>query len=82
MTAYFQKSWQDLVFVFGGLILAIMLLPIILDPNAHVPIASSLITATVLAWYTIAFASMKMGLSAVSMAMSAIGWYLIAILRN
>lgn len=75
-------TWQDRVISIGQILLAIGLIPIIISPAAVVPIYSSILTATVLSSFVIAFSSLKMKTSSLTSAISVVAWVFIAIFRN
>lgn len=70
--------WQDWVFVVGGFIFAVALLPTVLDPKARVPFKTSASTAAVLTAYVFTQWSLHLHWGAASGTLTASAWWFIA----
>lgn len=76
------RQWQDYVLMGGNLLFAILLLPTLLNPNAMVPLTTSLLTGSVLLVFSYTFYTMNLKLSTLTSLMSGVMWLLIAIFRS
>lgn len=74
--------WQDLVFTVGGLLLALLLIPMIRDPDAAAPRTTSIPTAVVLYVFGVAFLTLGLYGSAAMNTMTALCWTFIAAKRT
>lgn len=74
--------WQDLVFTLGGLLLAVLLLPMVRDPDAAAPRTTSVPTAGVLYAFAATFTTMGLYASAVTNTATALCWTFIALKRT
>lgn len=69
--------WQDIVFSFGGLVLALGLLPMFRAPEPP-PLQTSLPLMIVLGVFTVAMATLGLWFGAVGMALQAVLWLMLA----
>lgn len=74
--------WQDAVFAAGGLLLALLLLPMLRDPDAAAPRTTSIPTAGVLYVFVITYLTMGLHASAAMNTLSALCWTFIALKRT
>jgi hypothetical protein len=73
-------SWQDYVLMVGGFIFAPSLIVSIVTGVA-IPLATSLTTAIVLTSFVACYLSLKLRLAALATSLTAICWYVIAVMR-
>lgn len=74
--------WQDGVFLAGNIVLALVLLPTLRDPDAIIPLWTSVPTALTLYVYGATFLTLDLYLSGISLFATALIWTLIAAFRN
>ena len=74
--------WQDLVFMTGSALSLFFLLPTLRDSMAHVPLGTSLPSATIGFVYGGTFMSLGMTLSGVGAMCAGLMWSAIALLRS
>lgn len=72
--------WQDWVFSFGNIFLFIALIPSIRSEQKPA-LGTSIPTALVLTSFAISFASLSLWFGAVTVALAACGWYILAFQR-
>jgi hypothetical protein len=73
--------WQDMVFLVGGIVGAVILLPTLIDSEARVPRRSSVPTMVLLATYTVTFYTLGMNLASFGAVLGTLVWAGIAVLR-
>lgn len=74
-------SLIELVFVIGGLVFAVNLLPTILNKDSVIPRSTSISTALVLFGYVCAFIALGQPFSATATGLTAVMWSAIAVIR-
>lgn len=74
--------WQDLVFLAGSSLSIVFLAPTLRDASARVPIATSFPSMAIGLVYSMTFASLGMGFSAVGSFAAGTMWCLIALVRS
>lgn len=74
--------WQDLVFLVGSSLSLVFLLPTLRDSMAHVPLGTSLPSATIGFIYGATFMSLDMSLSGIGAMCAGVMWSAIALLRS
>ncbi|WP_458189584.1 hypothetical protein [Haladaptatus sp. NG-WS-4] len=74
--------WQDIVFLAGSVFSLLVLVPTLRDSMAHIPLGTSLPSATIGIIYGTAFLSLDMSLSATGSLLTGVMWSLIAVLRS
>lgn len=74
--------WQDLVFMLGSSLSLVFLFPTLRDSMAHVPLGTSLPSATIGFIYGGTFMSLGMTLSGVGAICAGLMWSAIALLRS
>jgi hypothetical protein len=76
------KNWPDYVLTIGGITFGVSLVPTLLDPNAVVPLATSVPTALGLGMFAVTMTHLKLRFAALSNATTAALWGLIALMRH
>ena len=71
----------DIIFLVGGFVFAVLLVPTLRDTEAAVPRMSSIPTMVLLVIYAGTFASIEMYLAAIANTATAFAWLLIAVYR-
>jgi hypothetical protein len=74
----FDLPWQELVFTVGGFVFFIALLPSIFSKNKPAFI-TSLVTASFLSLFVLAFATLDLWWSAGAQALGALAWWILAV---
>jgi len=74
--------WQDLVFMAGSSLSLFFLMPTLRDSMAHVPLGTSLPSATIGFVYGVTFLSLGMTFSAIGAMCTGVMWSAIATLRS
>jgi len=74
--------WQDVVFLVGGFVFAVLLVPTLRDREARIPRVSSFPTAVLLIGYSVTFVTLGLHLAALANVVGALAWFLIFIYRG
>lgn len=74
--------WQDLIFLAGSVFSLVVLVPTLRDRMAHVPLGTSIPSATLGIVYGTTFFTLGMTMSAVGSLLTGLMWCLIAALRS
>jgi len=77
-TMVFGLAWQEVVFAIGGFAFFMALLPSIFSNNKPA-FSTSLMTASFLTTFVLAFATLDLWWSAAAQALGAAGWWVLAI---
>ena len=76
-----DQIWQDYVLLFGTLLIAVVMVPTLLDPRATVPRSTSIPGAVAVALFVIGFVGLELWLTALANAVSFVFWVLVAVYR-
>lgn len=74
--------WQDMVFMLGSIFSLFVLVPTLRDSMAHIPLGTSLPSATIGVVYGTTFYTLGMPLSASGAYLTGVMWSLITLLRS
>ena len=70
--------WQDIILSIGSWLFIIALIPSILGKNKP-PISTSVLTGSVLAVFSLTYATLELWLSVASTALLSLAWFLLAV---
>lgn len=76
-----DQIWQDYVLLFGTLLIAVVMVPTLLDSRATVPRSTSVPGAIAVFLFIIGFVGLKLWLTALANAISFVFWILVAVYR-
>ncbi len=76
-----DRVWQDYLLLFGTLLISVVMVPTLLDPDAVVPRLTSVPGAIAVGLFVVAFASLELWLTAVANAVSLVLWLAVAAFR-
>lgn len=76
-----DQIWQDYVLLFGTLLIAVVMVPTLLDPRATVPRSTSVPGAIAVFLFIIGFVGLELWLTALANAVSLVFWILVAVYR-
>lgn len=76
-----DQIWQDYVLLFGTLLIAVVMVPTLLDPRASVPRSTSVPGAIAVFIFIIGFLGLELWLTAVANTVSFVFWVLVAVYR-
>lgn len=76
-----DQIWQDYVLLFGTLLIAVVMVPTLLNSRATVPRSTSVPGAIAVFLFIIGFVGLKLWLTALANAVSFVFWVLVAVYR-
>ncbi len=76
-----DQIWEDYVLLLGTLIIAVVLVPTLLDADARIPRTTSVPGAVAVLLFIVGFASLDLWLTAIANAVSFGFWVLVAVYR-
>lgn len=76
-----SRVWQDYLMLLGTLLIAVTLVPTLLEPDAAVPRTTSIPAAIAVAMFVIGTAGLDLWLTAAANALALIFWILVIIYR-
>lgn len=76
-----DQIWQDYVLLFGTLLIAVVMVPTLLDSRATVPRSTSVPGAIAVFLFIIGFVGLELWLTALANGVSFVFWILVAVYR-
>lgn len=76
-----EQIWQDYVLLFGTLLIAVVMVPTLLDSRASVPRSTSVPGAIAVFMFIIGFLGLELWLTAAANIVSLVFWILVAVYR-
>lgn len=76
-----DQIWQDYVLLFGTLLIAVVMVPTLLDSRATVPRTTSVPGAIAVFLFIVGFVGLELWLTAAANAVSCLFWILVAVYR-
>ncbi len=67
--------WQDWVFTVGNVVMTLALIPAVTGKRYNIPLVTAIPTATGLSLFAVAFGTLELIASSISVGFSALGWW-------